>query len=155
MWLFNDTVWSRDVIRLEIKNDYWEWVYKRDTEYRRNEMLGVSTKSVYPKAGLELSLVKCYRYRGMQAIWGMPDALWKATARGIRGNESRCKDYPSTTASMTVKTSKGKKACVLNTNWIWRVWVTVVFISDKFRVFRSAHLHTFKWINQLNAAINP
>lgn len=58
MWLFNDTVWRRDLIRLEIKNDYRQWVYKLDTEYRRSEMQGVSTNSVYPTAGLELSHVK-------------------------------------------------------------------------------------------------
>jgi hypothetical protein len=64
MWLFNDTVWSGDVIRFEIKNDYIQWVYKLDTEYRRSEIQGVPTNFVYPTADLELSLVKYHPIEG-------------------------------------------------------------------------------------------
>jgi hypothetical protein len=76
----------------------------------------------------------------------MPDALWKALARGIRGDESRYEDFTSTTTSMIAETSKGRKACVRNTNWMWRIPIcdTGVFYLRQLHVGYSRYSRGYK-----------
>jgi len=103
-------------------------------------------------------------------IWILVRHMWLGDTQEMRSLELEKENYTTNLRYFLTMICRLFKNTTVSLNFLsklllWMIW-TMKFSKEpnsghdeyispfKIRVFRSVHLHTFKWINQLDAAIN-